>query len=68
MNSLLIYLIKTKTVAGMEIYKKLIYISCFMDLTVTCLNFIVQPVNCFEFFLSAGVQGVSWRVRVGEAK
>jgi len=44
MNSLLIYLIKTKTVAGMEIYKKLLYISCFMDLTVSFWNFIVQPV------------------------
>uniref|UniRef100_A0A1I8AYL0 G_PROTEIN_RECEP_F1_2 domain-containing protein n=1 Tax=Meloidogyne hapla TaxID=6305 RepID=A0A1I8AYL0_MELHA len=44
MNSLLIYLIRTKTAAGMEIYKKLLYMSCFMDLIVSCSTFIVQPI------------------------
>ncbi|CAK5037921.1 unnamed protein product [Meloidogyne enterolobii] len=44
MNSLLIYLIRTKTAAGMEIYKKLLYMSCFMDLIVSFWTFIVQPI------------------------
>jgi hypothetical protein len=48
MNFLLIYLIKNKTDSAMEIYKKLLYISCFMDLIVSFWTFIVQPV-CFLF-------------------
>jgi len=44
MNSLLIYLIRNKTAKGMEIYKKLLYMSCFMDLIVSFWTFIVQPV------------------------
>ncbi|KAF7638002.1 hypothetical protein Mgra_00002455 [Meloidogyne graminicola] len=48
MNLLLIYLIKTKTATGMEIYKKLLYMSCFMDLIVSFWTFIVQPIPCIS--------------------
>ncbi|CAK5088925.1 unnamed protein product [Meloidogyne enterolobii] len=48
MNSLLIYLIRTKTAKGMEIYKKLLYMSCFMDLIVSFWTFIVQPIPCTD--------------------
>nr|CAD2178980.1 unnamed protein product [Meloidogyne enterolobii] len=48
MNSLLIYLIRNKTAKGMEIYKKLLYMSCFMDLIVSFWTFIVQPIPCTD--------------------
>uniref|UniRef100_A0A1I8BWA1 G_PROTEIN_RECEP_F1_2 domain-containing protein n=1 Tax=Meloidogyne hapla TaxID=6305 RepID=A0A1I8BWA1_MELHA len=46
LNSLLFYLIQTKTVAIMLPYKKLLLMSCLMDWIVGFWTFIVQPIPC----------------------
>jgi hypothetical protein len=52
LNILLIYLIKTKTVAAMRVYSRLLIMSCVMDIMLAVWTYIVEPVGAFAFFMS----------------